>query len=754
MRLSLWKKAAVLGLAFTMTMSLTACGGIKGNKADARSTELSVDAKELVFKGEDIDASDVKGEVGLNSFVRLDDKIYFFTIENLDEGASDSDDSGRTFIRTHKIYSMNADGTGLTQICEPEIGDYGVMQTLMFDKDKNMIIFSSYFDHKAEKNRCYISRIDENGKVKDSKDFADIINSDTLIFDMCEDDKGNYIAVSSDKVFVLDSNFNMISDFKCDKDKYLYNCAKTADGKIFCGLESDNDINCVCELDVENKKFGEPIEVGRDQYISNLVDGDEEYDLYYEDGKDIYGFSVKDKTSKMLVDYTSSGVTELRSFIMADSQNMIGGEIDISGTKLTCYKKVDPSQVKDKTVITFGSLKEVDSNIVNAASKFNSESDKYKIEFKDYSSEEDPQTKMNADILAGNVPDIIEMSDIPVNQYASKGLLEDLTSYFENDDVVKKDDIIPAVEKAMEIDGKLYYTSTEFLVGCLCAKKESVGNRTGWTANEFEEFLEEQDDDVSPFYSESKADELNLMMEACVEDYIDWSKGECSFDSDSFKTILEIAGRGTDKKKKTEPEISEILEDLKSGKILFMENVLRPCDIEIDSKMFGSEITALGYPCDGYSGSYFALFDKLGIYSKSEVKDGAWEFIRTLMTKDYQLSNEFSIGNPTNKDAFESFMKKVTATEAYTDEYGHNIAPYGDSVYMDDMEITAGPVTPENEKMYRELIDRTTKIQGNCDKVLEIISEEAVDYFNGHKSVDETAAIVQERVNKYVNEFR
>ena len=121
MRLSLWKKAAVLGLAFTMTMSLTACGGIKGNKADARSTELSVDAKELVFKGEDIDASDVKGEVGLNSFVRLDDKIYFFTIENLDEGASDSDDSGRTFIRTHKIYSMNADGTGLTQICEPEI---------------------------------------------------------------------------------------------------------------------------------------------------------------------------------------------------------------------------------------------------------------------------------------------------------------------------------------------------------------------------------------------------------------------------------------------------------------------------------------------------------------------------------------------------------------------------------------------------------------------------------------------------------
>ena len=121
MRLSLWKKAAVLGMAFTMTMSLTACGGIKGNKSNAKSTKISVDAKEVVYKGEDIDTSSVKGEVGLNSFVRIDDKIYFFTIENLDEGTSEGEDSGNTLVRAHKIYSINVDGTGLTQICEPEI---------------------------------------------------------------------------------------------------------------------------------------------------------------------------------------------------------------------------------------------------------------------------------------------------------------------------------------------------------------------------------------------------------------------------------------------------------------------------------------------------------------------------------------------------------------------------------------------------------------------------------------------------------
>ena len=68
MRLSLWKKAAVLGMAFTMTMSLTACGGIEGKKADAKSTEMSFDAKEVVFKGADIDAADVKGEMSAGAF--------------------------------------------------------------------------------------------------------------------------------------------------------------------------------------------------------------------------------------------------------------------------------------------------------------------------------------------------------------------------------------------------------------------------------------------------------------------------------------------------------------------------------------------------------------------------------------------------------------------------------------------------------------------------------------------------------------
>lgn len=753
MRLSLWKKAAVLGMAFTMTMSLTACGGIEGKKADAKSTEMSFDAKEVVFKGADIDAADVKGEMPAGAFARADDKIYFFTLERIEE-ASNAGEESDEFNWKARIYSMNTDGTELTLVCEPDLDCCGTMQKLMFDKDKNMIIYSEHFDHKTSKTECYISRIDTNGNVTENEDITKKLKFNSRFMDICLDDNNNYIAVDLDKVYVIDSDYNLVSKIKGDRKSSICNCAKSMDGKIFCGVESDDSKFYVSELDVENKKWGDPVEINTDYLVGgDLLNGDEEYDIYYYSEHGVYGYSAKDKASKMLLDYTSSGVAEMLNLITIDSETMIGEDKDISGYKLVYYNKVDPSDVKDKTVITFGSLEEVDHNIISAASKFNSENDKYKIEFKDYSSEEDPQTKMNADILSGKVPDIIDLNAIPIRQYVSKGLLEDLTPYYEKDEVVKKEDILPSVEKAMEIYGKLYYISTEFTVGSMFANKENVDGKTGWTPEELKAFLNKQGKDVKPFCLTGKTEELKNIMNACIDDYIDWGKGECSFNSDSFKAILEIADCANDDNKQEEPD-NGIFDDVRTGKILFMDGTIQPEDYEIDKKIFKADIIPVGYPCEDKNGSYFEVTNKLGIYSKSEVKEGAWEFLRILMTKDYQCSDENPIGTPTNKDAFESYMKTKTATEAYTDEYGRDIQPNEYSVYLDDCEIVAGPLSDENEKMYRDLVNTTTKVKGNDDTVLQIVCEEAAAYFKGKKDLDETAEIIQDRVTTYLNEIQ
>ena len=170
--------------------------------------------------------------------------------------------------------------------------------------------------------------------------------------------------------------------------------------------------------------------------------------------------------------------------------------------------------------------------------------------------------------------------------------------------------------------------------------------------------------------------------------------------------------------------------------------------------MYNTDISFIGYPCEDKQGSYFSFNNQLGIYSKSEVKEGAWEFIKTLMTKDYQASGGYMWYNPTNKDAFEMFMKSKTATKAYTDEYGNEIEPLQSSWGWDDLNVEIGPLSADEEKMYRDLINNTNKVSTSNEAIMSIISEEAKNFFSGQKGLDETADIIQNRVTTYVNENR
>lgn len=129
------------------------------------------------------------------------------------------------------------------------------------------------------------------------------------------------------------------------------------------------------------------------------------------------------------------------------------------------------------------------------------------------------------------------------------------------------------------------------------ANKENVDGKTGWTPEELKAFLNKQGKDVKPFCLTGKTEELKNIMNACIDDYIDWGKGECSFNSDSFKAILEIADCANDDNKQEEPD-NGIFDDVRTGKILFMDGTIQPEDYEIDKKIFKADIIPVGYPCE------------------------------------------------------------------------------------------------------------------------------------------------------------
>lgn len=833
MKISSWKKTVAWGLALATTLSLTACGGGKGDvggNSSSGSSETKVDTKNLVYSGEEFELKDVEGDT--SSFFIEDGKIYFLSNEYLDANGNntisdseegDTEDVGsdeekseeevteetsgeekseeateeekseeettseekseeeaseeenaedvaeeekpdrspdaEAYTVVTRLYSMNLDGSDITKICEPSLDNKEeYIQNFLFDKDKNLILYSVSYDQKTESQQYYMSKVDESGTITEHVEFTNEISDgqDAFVSNLFADDKGNFIVITDQGVIILDGSYKKVAEVKNDEG-WIEGAAKTLDGQIVCGVSGEDGAN-VRVLDVDGKKFGDSIKLDI-QYFGgsdSLINGCGDYDFYYKTEKGIFGYSLKNKTATQILDYMASEINSNNTYGMmpVDNETIIGSSWNETGSTFTFYKKVDPSQVKDKVTITYGSLWGVDDTVKNAAIKFNKENDKYRIEFKDYGDSEDAKTKMNADIAAGNIPDIIDLNYLPVEQYVEKGILEDLTGYLEKDDVVNKDDIIPSVEKAMEIDGKLYYIAPSFTLLSLIASKKDVGDKTGWNFKELNELLEEKGEDVRPFYSENKVDTLSSFLYSCIDDYIDWGTGECKFNSDEFKLMLEVANRGTNEEMEYSEDSPSQPELLREGKVLFSDGNADTENIQVYKTMYNADVTFIGYPCEDKKGSYFSLNNKIGLYSKSDKKDGAWEFLRTLMTKEYQVGDGYMWYNPTNIDAFEMFMKTKTATKGYKDEFGNSIEPVSGSWGYDDIEIKVGPLSKEEEQVYRDLVNNTTKVVTYDDSVIEIINEEAANYFKGQKSLDETADIIQNRVTTYVNESR
>lgn len=806
-----WKKAAAFAMASIMMLSMAACG--KKTK-DSSSKKEKENKKEMTFQSEDLKIDGVKGDI--NTCVVSGDRIYFYTMEwddsetegetskevtseetsgeedlteagsteegtseeatseeaaseeetteapsgeeTSEEGASEEVTGEPSDAAKYYLYSIKTDGTDLQELGQIDIDTDSYINYLLVSKDGGIHLLLGTYDEKSQKSSYEIASVDESGKITDKQDITDLlgITDQNYLSKAMMDSKDRYVFTTDQNIIVLDQSFKKICEMK-PESSYVESIALTKDGDIVVGDSSGDDGAKVQVLDVEQQKWGDTYKMDFN-YFNNgdaLMNGSGDYDFYYKDDSGIYGYQLASKKGTKLMDFVASNVTSDASYFILpiDAETMIGTSWQDSGSKLTLYKKVDPSSIKDKTTITVGAMY-LDDNVKRAAIDFNKKNDQYQIELKDYSSEEDPETKMNADIIAGNVPDIICLNGVSVDQYAEKGILEDLSTFYEKDQDISKDDLIPSVEKAMEIDGKLYFVSPSFTISTLIASAKDVGTESGWTMDDLKKLLKEKSD-ARPFYSENKNDTLYSFITSNINDFVDWSTGECSFDSQDFKDILEISNQGKNEEMDYSEDSPSEPSLVKSGKVLFTSGFGVDMEsVELYEKMYNGDITFIGYPNKDKNGSYFSFDMPMGIYSKSKVKDAAWEFVKMFMSLEFQGGQDTIYSNPTRQDAFDMLVKRKTATKKYKDELGNEVEPLQSGYGWDDLNIDIGPLSDEQAQKYIDLVNSTTKTSDYNTEITNIITEEAKAYFAGQKSLDETADIIQNRVKTYVNENR
>ena len=224
----------------------------------------------------------------------------------------------------------------------------------------------------------------------------------------------------------------------------------------------------------------------------------------------------------------------------------------------------------------------------------------------------------------------------------------------------------------------------------------------------------------------SGASFLKVMLQT-DNSFVDWASGKCSFDSPEFIKLLEFAGRIQDNSKNVFGG-----ENLSGTYAAAYETILSIYQITQYRDYYHGNLELLGLPSS--SGEYHALKPevKIGISSASGQKDGAWEFVRTLLTEEHQKSCSML---PIHQGAFDTVMQAaIDGKSIWTWLYEN------------------GKATTEDAQVTRQLLSNAAYVVNDNQTLEQIILEEAREYFSGARNAKEAAERIQSRASLYINE--
>lgn len=537
--------------------------------------------------------------------------------------------------------------------------------------------------------------------------------------------------------------------------------------------------------------------------------GDDVYDIYYDYNGNIYGYKFDTDTKDKVIDWIECDINSnnINSYSILPDGRVIAFESSYddqaqkNNMQLIVMTRVDAASVVNKTVLTFACMY-LDWNMRDAIVKFNRASNTHRIVVRDYSeynTDDDYNAgiqKLNTEMLSGKLPDMIDINtySMPVEQYAAKGFLTDLYELIDADADLSREDFVQPVLKALEsADGKLYQLPSTFAVSTAIALDKVAGDYDTWNLAAVKDAMTKLQDGASVFdVYRTKSDILQTCISRNIDAFVDWENGSAHFDSDEFKALLEFANQFPetyDWENATDEENDSAQNRMNSGKQLMTDMYVSSFeDMLYQLTGFNGGVKFVGYPSeDGTSNHAFQIDGAIAISSTCADKTAAWNFMKQFLTEDYQSgSNVWNF--PINQKAFDQKMKDAMTEEYQTDENGNVVKDengnpiripkmtyyttdagggvafaattetaastvvIGGSGVNEDGSISIYAMSQEQADQILDLINATTAVYGYDESILNIISDEAAAYFAGEKSLDDTANMIQSRVNLYVAE--
>ena len=652
----------------------------------------------------------------------------------------------------------------------------------------------------------YIDVLDETGAVANtvtalSKEYSQDESYYGIRGVVCDKD-GNWYINTTDGMEVYNADFSQ-KLFEETGDNNINNVVRTANGDIAVVLWDESGNFNVKTFDTAKKAFSEGKKLSMSTvYFNETFTGNSDYDFFGSDESGILGVNAKDGTVTRVLSWLDSDLSPDNIGHVAAMENgdflVYNQNWETNSSELIRLVKTENDPSKEKKIITLATLN-MDSEMRTLISDFNKNSNEYRIKVTDYSEYNTGDdytagiTKLNTEIIAGRVPDIIAVGYfMPIDQYAAKGILEDLTPYIERD--LGKDALVEDFFKTLRDDnGKLYEAYSAFTMQTLVGLRSVVGDEADWSFKKLQEAfatLPEGASIVGDYYSRSAA--LYMFLYSNMDKFVNWETGKCTFDSQDFIDLLETvktfpADEDINYDDGETAYVSDQVKVLTGKQLLSNANAYSLTDFRANTfYAYGKDdISFVGYP--GTGAAFSAVGMGYAISAKSENKEAAWQFVSRILTEDYQNGqNKYGYYNgfPTNEAVFDKMMEaEATPTfdenavisstyvvgnngtssdgglgerEPYysgaTNDKGVHEQPKTTYGFGGDFTVEIYAMTEQEKEVVLDLLKNTTTFMRYDSSLSDIINEEIQPFFKGEKSAADAAKMIQSRATIYVNE--
>lgn len=405
------------------------------------------------------------------------------------------------------------------------------------------------------------------------------------------------------------------------------------------------------------------------------------------------------------------------------------------------------------------------TQLQKAVRQFNAQNGEYLAEIRNYgdAAGADALYALNAEILAGDMPDLLVTCGMPWESYAKKGLLLDLYAWYD------REPFFAGPLRSMETDGKLYRVSPSVQIVTFYGLASVLGRAEGYGLEDLYaawECFHTGENAFSPYFSAENA--FLLLAGMRLEEWVDRSAAVCRFDSPEFLSLLEFCQKLPGDARITQSqayaqgnlnyeEMCALCVKNRDAMLgyLFLRgeagSVLGQCAANL-TPLEGEDYVFTGIPGTLPSAAGCVSELPLAVSARSGNREGAKQFLDSLWDLRYRQVYENELRSvPLMRSVLEDYIRFYGEynTRTYTDEEGRaysalyigpNTMPVTDAFLRDFLALIEGasaPVSPESASL---------------SGIDPIIAEEAAAFFSGSQSAEKTAKNIQSRYSVYLEE--